>query len=467
MRKFLALILSLALISCSNPFEHKSSTMPSKAGKPMKASVSGAKGIFLASNSSAKSIKRTRGMQGRDLVASSGASLGAINLAGIPETVTWTDANGIATTATVSQAMQLATDYLLLTYASDSASGTATLNLTTGALASISVVPDNWSLIFARGSSAWYESGGAIYRMDLATGGASIISSGSNMWNTNTWANSGSSSWNSQTWIYADANGIVYAFYAMNSSAFQAMAISSSPIDFGNSRIAWNFYTDLPGSAASDSHFWAICDPASNNLYLLENYDIPSGAPDGHYLGVGLRIMPVTLDPTVPGVITIGTTALASSVVTTAIYGSTNIAQGTDLTQTLFSNGPQTWTVSMSGGVPMLTSWDTSAVPLANNGIIGQVLNWQYSGGCIYAGPNPSGTTPTVTGISIAQFGTAPSVSDPVLVSDSGIISWSVVGGVLFYTTSAGTFEAPVNTSAGTIGTAQAYSGGQVQAVTR
>jgi hypothetical protein len=52
------------------------------------------------------------------------------------------------------------------------------------------------------------------------------------------------------------------------------------------------------------------------------------------------------------------------------------------------------------------------------------------------------------------------------LVSDAGITSWSVVGGVLFYTNATGTYKATVNTTTGTLGTVEPYSGGTVQAVT-
>jgi hypothetical protein len=156
----------------------------------------------------------------------------------------------------------------------------------------------------------------------------------------------------------------------------------------------------------------------------------------------------------------IGTTALQTSVVTAGVYGSTNIQKQTDVSKTIFSNGLQTWQVTFNAGQPVLTSWATTAVPVVNNGIIGQVLNWQWASGAIFAGP-----TASVPGVSMATLNADGSVTDPEVVP-AAVTSWSVVGGVLFYTAAQGTFSAPVNTATTSIGTATPYTGGVVQAVT-
>lgn len=460
MRKFFILALAVLAFGC------RLATSPGAvAPRAVSVSVAGAKGIFLAAGSA--SMKSIRTLSGRDLVTSSGATLGAVSSAGVPSTVSWTASTGATVTATVSRAVQLDSGYVLLTYSIDGVANiTAALNLSSGALASISVVPDNWTRIFARGAQAWYESGGGIYAADMDSGSATEISTSSATWDSNTGTKTGTSAWNPGSWIYSDNSENVYSLYATNSQYVQAVAISNgSTIDFGSSRVAWQFMNYIPGLAGTYGQAWPIYDPASGNLYLLQN-DSVGGAGTGLPAQTLLDLYSVTLDPSVPGVVTIGTTALASSVVTAAVYGSTNIASGTDLTRTIFSNGPQTWTVSVSGGVPSLTSYDTSAVPLANNRIVGQVLNWQYSEGAIYSLPSPAGTTPVISSISLAQFGTAPNVTDPVLIP-SGAISASVVGSVLFYTTGGGTFSAPIDTVSGILGASTPYAGGTVKAITQ
>ena len=158
--------------------------------------------------------------------------------------------------------------------------------------------------------------------------------------------------------------------------------------------------------------------------------------------------------------ITIGLTPISSSVVTAGVYGSTNIASKTDLLKTIFSNGPQTWTVTMVGSTPVITSYDTSSVPLKNNGIIGQVLNWKYSGGSIWAGPNGG----AFSGITLASLLGISTVNSNLI--PAGVTDYSITAGNLFYTTNLGTFQAPVNIVAGTIGTPIPVIGGQVEAVT-
>ena len=451
MKLFLVLLSALLLTACPSP----TSNPGTKSGHLVSASVSGAKGLFLAGSS----VSQSRSVMGRSLVTGTAANLQQITASGQPGTVTFTDSNNQPVSVNVTQASQLSANWILFSYTSSEGNATASMNLSTGAVTTISPVPDNWGLIFVRGNAAYYEQGGGIWQTDLGNGVGAEISTGSATWNSNTHLQSGNSSWSSSTWIYADSRNI-YAFFATNSGEVQASSISGQIADFGSSSPAWSFIQDIPGSAAADSHFWPIVDPATGNLFLLQNYDIPSGAPDGHSIGVGLEIVAVTLDPTTPGVITIGTTALQTSTVGAAVYGSTNIAGKTDGTKTIFSNGPQTWQVSFSAGSPVLTSWDSSAVPVVNNGIVGQVLNWQWASGAIFAGP-----TSAVPGVSLATLNADGSVTDPEIVPDA-VTSWSVVGGVLFYTTAQGTFSAAVNTATASIATPVPYTGGQVVGVT-
>jgi hypothetical protein len=394
---------------------------------------------------------------GRDVIVAAGASLGAISAAGIPGTVTWTDASNNTITATVSQAAQLTSEYVLLTYASDAASGTAVLDMTTGALASVSVVPDNWAMIFARGSQAWYESGGGIWSCALATGACMEVSASGILYGGFTLINS-SYPWDSgTTWIYADSSGNVYAIDLTSGGYISASAMAGGKqTNFGDYNIAYRWGTWLP-IGLGDSHYWVVFDPSSNALYLLQNDSI-GGPGTGQPAQTLLDLYAVTLDPAAPGVITIGSTPIASSVVTAFVYGSTNIGGKTALDSTIFSNGPQTWTVGAGG---TLTSYDTSSVPVVNNGIIGQVLNWQWSGGCTYAGPSSAQT------INLVQLSGATGTPAQLVNDAQTIESWSVVGGVLFFTDATGTYQAAVNTASATIATPTLYAGGTVQGITQ
>ena len=445
------------------------------AQKPVQASIKNTKGLFLHGSGISTSRMPSRNGMSFDTVTASGASLGAVDASGVPIEVTWTDAEGAAVIATVSKAKQLTAEYVLLSYTSEAGSGTATLALSTGALAEVSVVPDNWDLIFARGASAWYVAGGAVYRMDLASGVAGKVSDGApsygsggiSYWdggNVNLATNpkqSTFSSWDANTWIYVDISGNAYALDMTPSGFLLAMAFPSSqnPIDFGMWTFSYSFGLAIPLGYSGSAQNYMTSDSTTGDLFIFHTTTQYSG---GTSIGTCVQLLPVTLDPASASVLSIGLPAVQSTI-TAAVVGVSNIAGQIDMTRTLFSNGPQTWTVA-SGGI--LTSWDTSAVPVVNNGIIGLVLNWQYSGGSTYAGPALSGATPAVTGIHLADFSTS-SVSSTELVADPGIVSWTVVGGVLFYTTAAGTYEAAVDTGAHALGAVKAYSGGQVQAVTQ
>ena len=158
MRKIIVVLAAILAIAC------KPAVGPAPThGAPTKIEVSGKKGLFLASGSPSKSLRLSRSLTGRAIVTASGAALGAVDANGLPTSVTWTDAGGLAVTATVSQAVQLAPasatspGYMLLTYDAGAGSVTAAVNLSTGALASLDVVPDNWAKIAISGSVAFYD----------------------------------------------------------------------------------------------------------------------------------------------------------------------------------------------------------------------------------------------------------------------------------------------------------------------
>lgn len=460
MRKVL-IILAVLLTACHFP---TSSGSGGKAHHLVSANVSGAKGLFLAGSSVSAQASMSNA---RAIVSGSSANLQQIAASGQPAAVEFTDDSGVQISVTVTQAVQLNPQYVLFSYTSAEGNGTASMNLSTGALASISPVPDNWALIFTRGQNAYYEAGGSIWQTDLGSGvdktvigygtlyAGTVVSQSSYPWDSST------------TWVFSDSSGRVFAFDLTSSGYISASYFDgSNQIDFGSqqgvsgtsiSPYTWSTY--LPISVVSN-HYWPIVDPATGNLYLLENYD-DYAHMNGSSPGVGFQIVPVTMDPSVPGVVVIGTTPIAQGVVTAGYYGTTNIQGQTDFTRTIFSNGGQTWQVASDGaGSLTLSSWDTSAVPQVTPAS-GRVTNWVWTSGAIFAGP-----TATNTGISLATLNADGSVTDPEVVP-SGVTSWSVVGGVLFYTTAEGTFQAAVNTQTLTIGTPTPYTGGQVAAVTQ
>jgi hypothetical protein len=445
MKLFSVLAVILALAGCGLFSTPKTST-----GIPSTASISGVKGIYLKGTAA----KVARSVTGRDVVTGTSATLGAISSAGVPESVTFLDSEGLTVTATVSKAVQLTEDYILFTWASPLSSGTSTLNISTGVIASVSVIPDNWANIFARGENAWYVAGGSIYKMDMATGVASVLSTGSATWDTSTNLRSGTFIWAENTWLYADSVGNIYAIYASNSQMMQAIIITaSSTIDFGNQSSAYRFFLALPGASIAWSS-WIASSSDGYSLYLLQNEEVIPGSGVNYF-----SAYPITLNPQGTTVISFATTPVSSFIGLAA----THIGFGIFCDSSIWSSGTSTFKVDSSGA---LTRYDTAAVPVSHildgeNFGAAAVTNWTYSGGAIFAGPDDG----TFSGVAMATFDNDGTVTDPELVPE-GVLSWSVVGGVLFYTTASGTFEAPVNTTAGTLGASTAFSG-QVVAVTQ
>jgi hypothetical protein len=453
MKKLTFLLLALALLfSCAH------SGTVTKPGLPAKASVSGAKGIFIQGSGAKAFVVRASAIGSKALVTATDATLGEITSSSQPQMVTFLDDQGNSVAVTVSQAMQLNATYMLMTYSSTSGSGTGVLNLSSGALANISVIPDNWPMIWTQGTLMYFESGGSIYATNLDSGAASALSASANVYNMNAEIGlpgvlNGTAPWGSMTWIFVDGSGNVYALYSASSASNQAVCIpaTGSAIDFGSNYATYTFYDSLPiGTIVWGG--WVALD--SGNLYLIK--DAPYGS------GNQASVYPVTFNPAASGVISIASTPISQATGMNWTGGMSMIGAGIAAADNVWSNGPDTW--KFSGGI--ITYYDTSAVPVSNlvngNPETNSVTNWQYSGGAIYAGPTASQSS-----INLVQFETTPTVSDPPLVIDAGITSWAVVGGVLFYTDGSGTHQATVNTQTDTLGPVTAYAGGPVIAITQ
>ena len=464
MKRYLIIFLAILALGACKPAVGPGTT--GAKGKPTHASVAGAKGLYLASAGASKGLAPravARSVAGRDIVTATGATLGAITASGVPATAEFTDANGDTVTVTVDQALQLTPNYLLFSYSGDY-SGLAALNITSGAVAQVQAVPDNWALIYALGGTAWYISGSALVKTDLTSGASTVLSTGSEVYD----ALSGSpvtpctdmgrsESWQPDTWIYADAAGNVYALEAQNTQDYKAKCITASgnAIDFGTN--VWGF--------SVLSYFQngkALIDQSTEYCYFETGGPEWSGSTQ---VGYNQNLYLVTFDPASPGVISwANTPAVASIVVPVSNIGTgagqvvTPIGFGHVMQQTILTDGANTYTLTPSGFV----AYDTSNIPVSYDkpgygNVWPFVQNWSWSGGSVFAG--------TQTQVSMVKLST-PAVNQ-VLVNDPGLISWSVVGGQLFWTNASGTQTAAINASAGTLGAASAYSGGAVVAVTQ
>lgn len=463
--------LVLVLAACKPAVTPGGTTPPPTAGAPTHASVAHAKGLFLAA-STARGIRpkvSARSVAGRDIVTATDATLGAISSSGITETAEFADATGAAVTVTITQALELTPTYLLFTYSGDY-SGLAVLNIASGAIAQVSALPDNWTTIFALGAQAYYISAGALVRLDLSTGTAAALSTSAEAWAVDGSLNLDqgmATSWPRDTWIYADLAGNCYAMEMMNSGSYHAVCVTASGVvqDFGAN---WRG-SDFLGRVLNGH---GLIDQSTNLCYYEAGG--PAYTPDPQHPGSSLNtgyiqnLYAVTFDPSSPGIIGYTGTPLATVNVPNADVNVgfglslTYIGYGMFMQQSILSDGSNTYQVTPSG----FTVYDTSAVPVSHlqkDGTtnLSYVGNWAYSGGAVYAGP-----TQAVDTVSLVKFG-AGTVTNPTLLSDPGIVSWSVVGGVLFWTDALGTSQAAVNTATGTLGVASAYSGGQPVAVTQ
>ena len=458
-------LFALILIGCRLP-------SPASAGTPTHASFAGAKGVYMASGTSS-----SQAMSIRSVVSGSPTDLGMVIANGATATVSFTDANGNPVTANVTKAAQLNSTYLLITLSWTDINGVAqggtfTGNISTGALASVATVPENWPMIWPTSTTIYYESGGAIWSADLATGATTELSSGAAVWNTNTWTKSATvQPWYSGSWVYADSLGNVYAAGASNSSALQGQLIKhdGSLVDFGGNSSTWNFVQDLPGTSAVSYVGWDLLDTGSSQLYLVIGQDVwnndPLAVGGSTLTGAAIKSYPVTFDPASPGVISIASVPTSYAMITSGVYRTTHVGADSTMQRSILTNGVDTYSVSVTSGAVTITAWNTSAVPVSNTFADGSsagsggVTNWYYSGGDIYAGP--TATTADINQVVLPAGGGT--VSDPPLIAPSGTITaWSVVGGQIFYTDSSGTWKYDIASS-----TKSAYTGTVPQAVTQ
>jgi len=451
--KWLTIVLALALAACNPSI---TGVTHGGHGAPAKVRIASPRGLFLQSGASRTvAMRRMRSASGRDIVTATGATLGEITAGGQPQTVDFTDDTGATVQVTITQAAQLTAQYILFTYNYAGGAGTDTLDMSTGALASVQVVPDNWALIYAQGSQAWYESGGGIWSCALATGACAEVSS-SGFTGAHGILSTSPTPWDLNATILIDNNGTMVATDSLSGGGFQAAAISgSTQINISQYPLVYMWATNTLGSRSGTA--WNLVDPSTNLMYFVMNDTIYTGTPQ-LATGVALDLYSVTFDLTNPQVVsssgfgTNGGIYIARSVVTNQTYGEQNVGQTVNMAQTIFSNGPQSWLATAS----TIASYDTSSVPQING-----VSNWIWSGGQVYAGPATAQT------ISLVQLAGSTGTAAPLVTDANTIESWSVVGGVLFYTDATGTYQAAVNTATATLATPTLYAGGPVQAVTQ
>ncbi len=465
------LVLVFSLTGCpGNPPE------VAPPGAPTATSISNARGVFLVdSGSASRSISKT--ITGRAVLDTTGSDLGAVDTSGVVESAEFVDADGQPVTVEITRAAQLSARYTLIAYNYAESNATAILDLETGALLVIDHAPDNWTRIFSRGTTAWYVSGGSVFALDLATGTASPLSSEAAVYQS-----SGSYlldstplgymlPWDSTTWIYADLVGNVYAIDMQNSASIRAQVITTAGTrkNFGFQYDIPGFLSILPGSSSNAKYAHALYDETTGNCFIVRGREIWDNNPEavgGAELtgGYVLHLYPVIFDPSAVDVMTFNMSSpIAYAVMTgSSTFTSTYVGAGFLMDTSLLSYGDHTYKASTS----TIAAYDTSAVPVSHitpNGTTdGQyVANWVFSGGEVYAGP-----TDTSTAITLVDF-SASTVAVHTLVSDPSITSWTVVGGVLFFTNSSGTYKASIDTTTGTLGVVSVYDGGTVTAVTQ
>ncbi len=438
-------LLALILASC------QPSVFPA-IKSPRQAQVSGARGLYLKTEAGSKAVRD------RVLVTATAATLGLVTSTGLPQDATFLDDSSATVDLTINKAAELDTDYILFEASYSGTDATFAMSRISGALAAIAKTPDNWKNVCASGSIAWWVNSGAIYKIDLTSGASTVVSSTWPMWDVTNFStqpqekpvfSTGTSSWSDDTWLYVDAGNSLYALYAPNNLYFQALCVKAdgTQIDFANNYDSWRFYLGIPGMAETVAN---VARDVNGNIYILKCQQ------DNTQTYCILSSYAVTLDPSSTGVLHMGTTPVATSNGVSSWPWLGKIGKGISAETNVWSDGVDTWKVGTGG---ILTRYDTSAVPVANNNGNGYITSWQYSGGNIYAGPCSSSPA-----VNLVEFLTAPAVSDPPLVD--GATSWSVSGDTLFWTDASGSWYAPINTSTGTIGAKSAYSG-QVQTITQ
>jgi hypothetical protein len=346
---------------------------------------------------------------------------------------------------------------------------TAIVDINSAALAIVAAVPDNWNYIFARGSLAWYISSGKLVKLDLTSGTASTLSTGAEVWGSDgTGGDSLDSGFSegfaSGTWVYADLAGNVLAIGMTSSQHIQAQAITAAgaKIDFGQ---PWQ----TREMANRISNGLVLVDRATANLFLVLGNEIRDGHPEYPYNyglapsgGYVMHLLTVPIDYSARVVMDDprGDWPVAWALMPGWTAGFSAVNFNIYLDTSIMSYGGMTFRPSSTA----ITPCDTSTAPVARNpdhGDAGKILNWKYSGGRIYSGPTTSSPA-----IALLDLSGATAVVH-TLLTDAGVKSWSVVNSKLFYTNATGSYQADINTAAGTLGTVEPYSGGEVQAVTQ
>jgi len=472
MRKLIGLLAILILAGCARsvgPTTHQ--------GQPTGISVAGARGVYIQSGTAASKTLVRATMRGfaRVETTSTGTTLGAVTPEGTPQTATFTDSNGDSVTVNIIQAEQLTSQHVLLEYSYSGGNVISILDMNSGALTADSASPDNWSNIFARGLYSWYISGGSLVRVELDNGNIATLSTGAETYTASVLLgvdstdNGTSSPFDASTWVYADFSNNVYAVAMPGSSSIQAQVVKANGTiaNFGAPYVVQDFINKLQNGLV-------LIDGTTGNLYLALGHEIydnqPGRAGSGLVAtgGYSLQLYPVTLDPSASAAISfnLNIDPIAWDYLTTSAnwekVTNIGIGQGLDISNSVLSNDDKTFHVTASS----ITDCDSSAIPHTSiyNGQdygYGFIFNWKYSGGKIYAGPTSSSSL-----IAMLDLSGSTAIMH-TLVNDPTTVSWSVVGGILFYTNSSGTFKATVDTTSGSIGPIQPYTGGTVTAITQ
>ena len=482
MIRFILILFALifaTLLSCATPNNPKSDTptdvpssttidktQPAAASSKSLHVSTAVKGLYLSGGTTS-----ARSVLGRSLVSASGSVLGGITPAGVPTTLVFQDANNLPVSATVGQALQLTPDYVLVSYTVAGVSTTAVLKMSTGALASLGAVPDNWAGVVVHGSTAWYESVGTIYSANLDTGAVVLLTA-----NAAVYQAAGSpgidnlpmgttSAWDSSALIYVDGTGTVFVADCTNSQNIRAVAVAPSGfvtnigMNYGAYMVASMTVGAFNGPFVTDS----VSGRAFYALGMGEWSNDPLAIGGASQTGYAFQAYPITFSTS--GVTTWNSVLPVAGV---HLFGNstghyqtmTRLGYGVTGDNTMWSDGIRAVTISFSGGVPSLTCVDVSSVPAimpldSTGGFTGQVTNFKYTGGKLYFGPATAQTVGVVDG----------SGSPHVLATGVGTLAgWAAVGGVLFWSDNSGSWQAPVQGTA--LGIVTAYAGGTVTGIT-
>lgn len=188
MKRFYLLALTLALAALLAACHI---TPGATARPPAQVQIAGASALYLQSSTTAA----------RALDAPDGAALYTITATGTGPAV-WTDAAGNPVDVTVDRTLALTPEYLLMQYTSAAGTECAVVTVADGTLRPLARPPDAWDHIRVRAGSAYWISGGAICRTDLASLAVTDMSQGDRI--------------NGGSLIFLDASDNVHTLYLVN-----------------------------------------------------------------------------------------------------------------------------------------------------------------------------------------------------------------------------------------------------------